>query len=244
MEDGSEGDTDQSSSTLKEFRAHDEGRVDPHLPGPSGTDAMFYLLIIIDYKLFFVTAAHTVSRANTQNPMLIYDDGEVEDEDIDDLDVDCEEGEGEEGSDRSEDAENADEDSKIELPRLSRKQKRKRGSGRPAESPPAKKITSSAMSPKSDHRKLGVATKSLMKIAQQKKKPVKPVQTSDRAAMKSLSKPSPTVAAIPVHKASEKKDTIANVTTVKTKSKGHHSALAGKSKDKSEPEVYDFGKFF
>jgi len=118
------------------------------------------------------------------------------------------------------DVENVDEETETDLPHPSRKQKRKRGpeNSIPVPLPPAKKTAFTAI-----------------KTTQLKKKPV---QAS--SAMKSLSKSSPTATTIPVHK-TEKKGKIANVTA---KTKPRHLALTGKSKDKSEPEVYDFGKFF
>lgn len=69
--------------------------------------------------------------------------------------------------------------------------------------------------------------KESMEITQQKQKPV---QASKSLTAPTIPKPS-------------KKGKIANV-TVKTRPKGHIVALAGESRDKSEPEVYDFGKFF
>lgn len=131
----------------------------------------------------------------------------------------------EESSQEAEDdVENVDEESETDLPHPSHKQKRKRGPERsmPVPLPPAKKTAFTAI-----------------KTTQLKKKPLKPVKAS--SAMK-RSKSSPTATTIPVHnKTSEKKGKIANVTA---KTKPRHLALTGKSKDKSEPEVYDFGKFF
>jgi nuclear GTP-binding protein len=188
-------------------------------------------------------------------------DGEDEDEENEEEDEEDDEeaSDAETGDSREEDAEDADQDqdeSEIELPRLSpvsrRKQKRKREPERSIiPSPPAKKVAFSVMPPargsKSDRQKIGLTTKGKlkepMKIAQQqKKKPLtgKPVAQafSSRAAMKSPI----TATANPVDKTSEKKGKIANVTT-KIKAEGS-LALARQSKDKSESEVYDFGKFF
>ena len=103
------------------------------------------------------------------------DEGHEEKENKDEENEDEEEDEKEsdaETEDSQEDDEDADQDDEIEIPRLSHKQKRKRGPERSIPSPPAKKVA------------FGVKVKGNVAVARQK------------------------------------------------------------SKDKSEPEVYDFGKFF
>ena len=107
------------------------------------------------------------------------EDEENEDEEEDEKESDAE------TEDSQEDDEDADQDDEIGIPRLSHKQKRKRGPERSIPSPPAKKVAFGVMSPAK----------------------------------------------------------IANVTT-KIKAKGNVAVAQQKSKDKSEPEVYDFGKFF
>ena len=173
-----------------------------------------------------------------------------EDEEEDEEASDAETENSQEGEEVAEDADEDEDESEIELMPPSRKQKRKRGPERSVPSPPAKKVAFSTTPPargtKSDRKKIEAMTKGIlkepMKITQQQKKLPKPVQVSSGAAKKSLSKPSPAAAANPVHKTSEKKGKVANV-TAKIKAKGS-LALAGQSKDKSESEVYDFGKFF
>jgi nuclear GTP-binding protein len=170
-------------------------------------------------------------------------DGEDEDEENEDEEDEEEDekesvAEAEESSEGEEDddSEDADQDDEIELPRLSHKQKRKRGPERSMPSPPAKKVSFGVMPPAStrgskfDRQKIGRLTtkgKDNLKLKE-----------------KSRSKSNPTTATStnPVHKTSEKKGKIANV-TAKIKAKGS-PALAQQSKDKSDPEVYDFGKFF
>ena len=165
-------------------------------------------------------------------------DGEDEDEDEENEDEEDEE-EDEEASDAEmgdseegeEDDEDADQDDEIEVPRLSHKQKRKREPERSTmPSPPTKKVAFGVMPPargsKSDRQKIGSSTKGILK--------------------ESRSKPTATASSNPVHKISEKKKgKIANVTPAKIKAEGKKNlALARQSKDKSEAEVYDFGKFF
>lgn len=107
-------------------------------------------------------------------------DDEVDDGDDEGRDVDREEEEeeseeeeeGEEGAsdaemedspEGEEDTENVDEDddkSKIELPRLSRKQKRKRGPEKSVTLPPAKKTALTATTAKLDRSKIEAAMKS------------------------------------------------------------------------------------
>ena len=171
---------------------------------------------------------------------------EVDDEDMDvdgeDVDVD-EENEDEENEDEEEDEkesdaetedsqegeedEDADQDDEIEIPRLSHKQKRKRGPERSMPSPPAKKV---AFGVSARGSKLGRPTTNGKGILKERRS--KPSPTTTTAA-------SPN----PVHKISEKKGKIANVTK-KIKAKESLALAQQKSKDKSEPEVYDFGKFF
>ena len=190
---------------------------------------------------------------------LAQDDDEESDEvedggDVEGMDVDCEGGEDEnddeedEAYEEEDEASNADsqegkeaaedekeEKSEIVLPAPSRKQKRKRGPERSMPSPPAKKVAFS-LPPKLDRGKIEAAMSK--KAVQQKRKPLKLAQTSSNGP-KSLSKPSSTAAIT----SEKKKGRIANVTAVKTKSRSKgHLALA--EKGKSEPEVYDFGKFF
>jgi nuclear GTP-binding protein len=170
-------------------------------------------------------------------------DGEDEDEeneDEEDEEEDEKESEAEkEGSsegDDDDDSEDADQDDEIELPRLSHKQKRKRGPERSMPSPPAKKVSfgvmppASTRGPKFDRQKIGRLT----------------TKGKDKLKEKTRSKSNLTAATLanPAHKTSEKKGKtpIANV-TAKIKAKGSLT-LAQQSKDKSEPEVYDFGKFF
>jgi nuclear GTP-binding protein len=177
-------------------------------------------------------------------------DGEDEDEENEDEDEkeDEEASDAETGDSQEDETDAEDEgDSEIELPRLSRnQQKRKRGPERSMPSPPAKKVAFSVVPPaESDRQKIELKTtkvklKEPMKTALQKKPLKKPVQVSSRAAMKkSLSKFSPKA----VHKTSEKKGKVANVTAKKKAAEGS-LALARQSKDKSESEAYDFGKFF
>ena len=181
-----------------------------------------------------------------------HDDNEVDDEGMD-IDGDDEDGDDEdeenedeeeeedkeEASDAQEGEEDDEEDDKdadqddeiIELPRLSHNQKRKRGPERSIPSPPTKKVSFSVIPPrgsKSDRQKIGLTKKGKGKLKEGR------------------SKPSPTTTATPanpVHKTLlEKKSKIANV-TAKIKAKGS-VAPTQQSKDKSESEAYDFGKFF
>ena len=167
-------------------------------------------------------------------------DGEDEDEDEENEDEE-DDAEDEEASDAEigdsqegeEDDEDADQDNETVLPRLTHKQKRKRGPEKSMPLPPAKKVSfgfippASARGSKADRQKIGRST------------------TKGKDKLKgSRSKPSPVTAtpADPVHKPSERKSKIANVTR-KIKPKGSHG-LTPQSKDKSESEAYDFGKFF
>jgi len=175
------------------------------------------------------------------------DEDEEQNDDEDEQNDDEEEAnnaEMEDSQEGEEEAEDADEDEdESEVLRISQKQKRKRGPEKFVPLPPAKKVAFSALPPVGGNRNKIEATmkgkKQPMKTAQQQQILLKPVQVSSSAATKSLSKPSPP---IPVHKTSEKKGKVANI-TAKTKGKGGY-VPAGKSKDKGEPEVYDFGKFF
>ena len=168
-------------------------------------------------------------------------DGEDGDEDEDEENDDEEEAgdaEMEDSQEGEEEVEDADEDEdESEVLRISQKQKRKRGPEKFVPLPPAKKVAFSALPPVGGNRNKIEARmngkKEPMKTAQQQKILLKPVQVSSSA------EPS---APIPVHKTSEKKGKVANI-TAKTKGKGGR-VPAGKSKDKGEPEVYDFGKFF
>lgn len=174
------------------------------------------------------------------------DDEDEHEIDNEDMNVDEEHEESEEeasdpeiedSQEAEDDAEIVDEDddeSEVELP-PSRDQKRKRGPERSMPLPPAKKTALTAIPPKIDR-----STKRPMKTAQQKiKKPLKSVQ--DSGAIKSLSKPNSAATVIPVHRTPEKKGKIANATVKRAKG---DLALAGKSRNKGEPEAYDFGKFF
>jgi len=152
-------------------------------------------------------------------------DGEDEDEGNEDEEEDGEASDAEMG-----DSQVGEGDDEIELPRLSHKQKRKRGPEKSMPLPPAKKVSFGVMPPtrargsKSDHRqKLGPTTKGKDKLKG------------------SRSKPSPLIAT-PANPTSEKKSKIANVAP-KVKAKGTRG-LTQQSKDKSESEAYDFGKFF
>ena len=163
------------------------------------------------------------------------DEGHEEKENEDEENEDEEEDEKEsdaETEDSQEDDEDADQDDEIiELPRLSHNQKRKRGPERSIPSPPTKKVSFSVIPPrgsKSDRQKIGLTKKGKGKLKEGR------------------SKPSPTTTATPanpVHKTLPgKKSKIANV-MAKIKAKGS-VAPTQQSKDKSESEAYDFGKFF
>ena len=158
------------------------------------------------------------------------EDEENEDEEEDEKESDAETEDSQEG----EEEEDADQDDEIELPRLSHKQKRKRGPERSMPSPPAKKVAfgvSATRGLKFDRQKIGRPTTNGKGILKEKRS--KPSSTTTTTAA------SPN----PVHKISEKKGKIANVTK-KIKAKESLALAQQKSKDKSEPEVYDFGKFF
>ena len=161
------------------------------------------------------------------------DDEDEENEDEEEEEDEEEASDAQEGEeDEEEDDEDADQDDEIiELPRLSHNQKRKRGPERSIPSPPTKKVSFSVIPPrgsKSDRQKIGLTKKGKGKLKEGR------------------SKPSPTTTATPanpVHKTlPEKKSKIANV-TAKIKAKGS-VAPTQQSKDKSESEAYDFGKFF
>ena len=171
------------------------------------------------------------------------DENDVEVMDVDpegddeESDESKEEEEEEESDAEREDVEQSDQDKsenegEVGLPHSSRKQKRKRGSEKSIHPPPAKKVAFSPMPPKSSK---------IERTPQQKKKPLKAVQASHSASIKS--KLSTTAVAIVARKTSENAGKIANI-MVKTKSKGHPDAGKLKEKSASEPEAYDFGKFF
>ena len=161
------------------------------------------------------------------------DDEDEENEDEEEEEDEEEASDAQEGEeDEEEDDEDADQDDEIiELPRLSHNQKRKRGPERSIPSPPTKKVSFSVIPPrgsKSDRQNIGLTKKGKGKLKEGR------------------SKPSPTTTATPanpVHKTLPgKKSKIANV-MAKIKAKGS-VAPTQQSKDKSESEAYDFGKFF
>jgi nuclear GTP-binding protein len=151
------------------------------------------------------------------------DDDEVEGEDDGEgmnVDREDEEGEEEEAASDPEMEESSHEAEEDAEP--SSTHKRKRGRERSMPLPRAKKVAFTATPAKFVRTEIEATMKSnkeSMKTTQQKQKPVQASETTHTIPQKG------------------------KIANVKTRPKGHIVAL-GESRDKSEPEAYDFGKFF